>query len=77
MLTLDFEQEYDRASPAVPFANGFEAEHWTAAWCERCAHQDTCPLPGVAALGRTPAAWSQIDPGALAGRYRCALWLRR
>jgi hypothetical protein len=77
MTLLSVGEEYDRALDRRPFANGHEGQSWMAAWCERCAHENTCPLLTTALLGRTPAAWTEIDPAALAGRYHCAQWRDR
>lgn len=54
-----------------PFSNGFEWDHWSAHWCERCVHNDTCPLIEVALMNLTPAEWLEIDRLSLPNRYAC------
>lgn len=72
MALLDLESELARASDRRPFANGYEGDCWMSLWCTYdCAvDEQTCPLIGVAMLGKTPAAWIEREPGGL-NRYTC------
>lgn len=69
------QKEYADALHKPAFANGFEGDSWMAVWCATCAQdENTCPLIGVALLGRTPRAWILINPGGLYDRYSCSHW---
>lgn len=71
MALLDLEAELARARDGKPFASGFEGESWMSLWCFDCVtDEDSCPLIGVALLGRTPQAWIDREPGGL-NRYTC------
>lgn len=71
MALLDLDIELARSSDVRPFSNGYEGQSWMLLWCLDCAtDEDTCPLVAVALLGRTPAAWTEREPGGL-NRYTC------
>lgn len=70
-------EELARATERMPFSNGFEGEAWMGAWCYRCVHYDECALVDVAMLGRTPAAWTEVQPRGLTDRYHCAEFSKR
>lgn len=76
MALLTPEEEDARAEDSWPFSNGFEFDSWASIWCLECAHYATCPLLLVMLMGKTPAAWEQVDPGAL-NRYHCHEFLRK
>ena len=70
MALLNVDEELARAADQVPFSNGFEFDCWSSIWCEECVHYDDCPLLLVILHEKTPAAWDEVDPGAL-NRYHC------
>lgn len=72
MAMQSLDDEFDRAISKQPFANGFEGDSWTAAWCYSCKLESTCPLIMIAVLGRTPVQWEEVNPGGLSDRYRCS-----
>lgn len=59
------------ADERAPFANGFEWDHWSNVWCDRCSHYDDCPIILVALHGRTPAEWTNRQDNSLIDRYQC------
>lgn len=60
------------ARPRSAFANGSEWDAWSASWCQRCQHYDTCPIIFVAMFQEsTPAEWVDDQPGTLFRPYTC------
>lgn len=54
------------------FANGTEWDCWSASWCNRCAHEDTCPLlDQVLIHNEVPEQWVPDEPGSLWKPYIC------
>ena len=54
------------------FSNGFEWDHWSANWCDRCKLYETCPLVDVSLIEqKTPVEWIVREPMGLADRYEC------
>ncbi len=78
MALLDLESELDRSRGVAAFANGFEGEAWMSLWCADCVNDadSDCPLIAVAMLGRTPAAFDDVSPGAL-NRYVCREFIKK
>lgn len=70
MALLTPDEEKDRATPGWAFANGTEFDAWASIWCYECAYYEDCPLLLVALDNHVPAAWQDLNPGAL-NRYRC------
>jgi hypothetical protein len=74
MSLLSYDEERARSRNRRPFSNGFECDTWMDSWCQRCRNdtEEQCPLLTVVfADERTPAAWTDVQPGGLADRYRC------
>lgn len=64
------------ATDGAPFSNSTEGDAWTAAWCDRCAHDrggpdDGCVILLVGLMGKTPAEWLPQDRMRLGEQYRC------
>ncbi len=73
MKILDYERELLRSGDERPFSNGFEWDHWSNSWCERCLRVSDCPLLDVALINqRRPFAWLEINARGLSDRYHCA-----
>lgn len=70
MALLSFDEEMARARPVIPFAFGYEFDHWSSIWCNECRHQATCPLLLVSLRELTPGPWEDVNPQAL-NRYHC------
>jgi hypothetical protein len=72
-----FVDAYDTSQARVAFSNSFEGESWMGVWCSSCRHSSSeggCTLTDVAMLGRTPAAWIELDRSSLTSRYLCLNW---
>ena len=53
------------------FSNGFEYDCWSARWCNRCTHVDTCEiLLSVMVDNVVPREWT-LGHDDLFDRYHC------
>lgn len=59
-----------------PFSNGFEWDAWSAGWCNRCIHEESCTILDEVFIQETqPEEWIEGDRWALGpARYTCTAY---
>ena len=77
MSLPSFDAAMEQAADRPPFSNGFEGDAWMERWCYQCVHEanpdetGACPILTAAMVGKTPAAWTPVDPRSLGNQYSC------